>query len=342
MSHFAVLVATEDPSEETLTKTLQPYHEYECTGIKDEYVVFVDCHDEVLTDWNTKTETRYKSPDPDDNTRYTGDEPLFYREPTDEEMEKISDTHRFGHINDGLHVCRKDWHDGQGYRPKVYEVPEGFEKVEVSIQTVYDSMEEFAEKYHGYDQNRDGRIGRMTNPNRKWDWWVVGGRWSNSLLLKDGNRVDQAQKSDVDFETDIKMAEDDAAEKYDEVMNIIDGRNWHSWKHVRDEMFPGEIEVARNYYREQPVVKDFIEASNDHWFESVDDYSIDRGEYIRQAGLSRISTFAVLYDGTWLEKGKMGWWACVSNEDEEWEENYQTILDIIPDNYYLTIVDCHI
>ena len=27
---------------------------------------------------------------------------------------------------------------------------------------------------------------RNTNPNAKWDWWVIGGRW-NGLLLQDGS-----------------------------------------------------------------------------------------------------------------------------------------------------------
>ena len=43
MSHFAVLVVTDQyPSDEVLTETLQPWHEYECTGIKDQYVVDLD------------------------------------------------------------------------------------------------------------------------------------------------------------------------------------------------------------------------------------------------------------------------------------------------------------
>jgi hypothetical protein len=42
MSHYSVLVIGED-----VEKQLQPYHEYECTGIEDEYVVEVNKNDEV-------------------------------------------------------------------------------------------------------------------------------------------------------------------------------------------------------------------------------------------------------------------------------------------------------
>ncbi|MEM8536134.1 MAG: hypothetical protein AAGF95_35240, partial [Chloroflexota bacterium] len=42
MSHFTVLVVTDAyPSHDVLTATLQPWHTYESTGIKDHYVTFV-------------------------------------------------------------------------------------------------------------------------------------------------------------------------------------------------------------------------------------------------------------------------------------------------------------
>ena len=43
MSHFTVLVIGDD-----VEKQLQPYHEYECTGVKDEYVKWIDLHQEVI------------------------------------------------------------------------------------------------------------------------------------------------------------------------------------------------------------------------------------------------------------------------------------------------------
>lgn len=48
MSHFTVLVIGQNVEEQ-----LQPYHEYECTGIEDEYVVFVPA-------WETKKELQEK------------------------------------------------------------------------------------------------------------------------------------------------------------------------------------------------------------------------------------------------------------------------------------------
>ena len=42
--------------------------------------------------------------------------------------------------------------------------------------------------------------GYISNPNAKWDWYKIGGRWNNALRLKNsGKRCNQAQVKDVDF-----------------------------------------------------------------------------------------------------------------------------------------------
>ena len=47
MSHFAVMVITEaQPTEEVLSRVLAPWHEFECTGTNDEYVVDLDITEE--------------------------------------------------------------------------------------------------------------------------------------------------------------------------------------------------------------------------------------------------------------------------------------------------------
>ncbi len=57
-----------------------------------------------------------------------------------------------------------------------------------------------------------------------------------------------------------------------------------------------------------------------------------------------LGTFAVIKDGQWYQRGEMGWWGAVSDEKENdtWEREYETLLNSIPDNHYITIVDFHI
>jgi len=76
----------------------------------------------------------------------------------------------------------------------------------------------------------------------------------------------------------------------------------------------------------------------------VRDGVMTKEEYIQKAKNKAISTFAVLRDNQWFEKGEMGWWGCVSNEKDQdkWNEEFGKLLSELPDDTLLTIVDCHI
>ena len=41
------------------------------------------------------------------------------------------------------------------------------------------------------------------NPNSKWDWYSIGGRWNNNLVTKSDNKVNIAYKKDVKLSTEI-------------------------------------------------------------------------------------------------------------------------------------------
>ncbi len=57
-----------------------------------------------------------------------------------------------------------------------------------------------------------------------------------------------------------------------------------------------------------------------------------------------ISTFAILKDGEWMERGSMGWFACVADEKprDQWAEKVSEVIRNIPGESWVTIVDCHI
>ena len=69
---------------------------------------------------------------------------------------------------------------------------------------------------------------------------------------------------------------------------------------------------------------------------------MDRKAYYKFRGEQAVTTFAVLKDGKWMQRGSMGWWGMVSDEKDNWYEEFTDILSSIPDNKHITIVDCHI
>lgn len=297
MSHFTVMVFGTD-----VEKQLQPFHEYECTGIKDEYVVWVDCTDEVLEEFNNS----------------------------------------------------------------------------VAHQQEYGDLTSFARDYHGYDESEDkpGRFGRWTNPNAKWDWWVIGGRWSGFLKLKPGakgkhgerswanpgademDRADQARKGDIDVAGVRDEAGEKAGKKWD-IINPVVGPHemtFMPWELAQEmSMRGGEVddELARKTYHGQDVRKAIEAAAEDKenphremflWLDALESYFRPREEFVQSARDAAITTFAVLQDGQWVERGEMGWWGCVSNEKDpaDWKRQFNTMFDALPDDTLITIVDCHI
>lgn len=65
----------------------------------------------------------------------------------------------------------------------------------------YETFELFLLNQYGYTKHElSGEIGYWENPNAKWDWYEVGGRWSGMLLTKNGEYWDSAKLKDIDWE----------------------------------------------------------------------------------------------------------------------------------------------
>lgn len=67
-------------------------------------------------------------------------------------------------------------------------------------------------KTWGYEIDEDENLLSTYNPDSKWDWYVIGGRWSGFLVLKERDengeiiKVDQADFDEIDW--DYMLAND--------------------------------------------------------------------------------------------------------------------------------------
>ena len=166
--------------------------------------------------------------------------------------------------------------------------------------------------------------------------------------------ADSCRKKHIDFTGMIKEKEDSARSQYKQFMKLFEDLP----KGEEFEFFLNSdktnVDAARELYWKQPRQArsrdaDFLNrlSSDDKSFVTwlnFGDFNIDEETYVQNAGYSACSTFAVLKDGKWYERGKMGWWAYVSDEKsaEQWETQFAKLLAETPDETLLTIVDCHI
>lgn len=352
MSHFSVMVIGEDAEAQ-----LAPYHEFECTGINDQYVIEVDETEEYREQYETETSTRLRSPDGQLHEPW---DDQFYRDPTPEEAARIGPLGGSGCAG-GIAFSSRDWKDGRGHRAKVKFVPEGYEEIKIPRREL-SSFIEFVEDYTGRPVVKTGepidvngahkwghilvgddgsvRVIDRTNPNKKWDYYTLGGRYSGLLLLKSGGRADAARKRDIEFTWMQTTGERAARERFSLYELATRGLEPHkSWPTIRDET--EGIDNAHKAYHAQPAIKALRELEATKWFDA-DDFLVGREAYVRDAGRRAMATFAFVRDGKWHEEGNMGWWACVSNENPDWLEEFESMLAEVGDDELIQIFDCHI
>lgn len=290
MSHFTVLVIGENPEEQ-----LQPFHEFECTGMDDRYVQDVDITENVLK------------------------EGLDYYGLEDRVVSSESEIDRTG-----------------------------------------------AHKY-GYAIVQNGELVKAverTNPNKKWDWYQLGGRWTGHFKVKNGVKVygvgepglmtrpadngyaDQIRKRNVDFDFMRDEAGRKAGEQYDRLHAIVKGREIPVWDAIR-EKHPGDIEAARKEYREHPVTCDLESVEEFRklfcWGDEASRFAESRADFVQKARNSSTTTYALIYQGEWYARGKMGWFGFSHDEKDGdiWNKEYNDLLDSLPDDTLLSVYDCH-
>lgn len=169
--------------------------------------------------------------------------------------------------------------------------------------------------FYGYDEDRvdeDGNLYTTYNPDSKWDWYSIGGRWGGSLRLKSSGEedwgCDSAKISDVDF-----TAGDESYQK------------------------------CLDWWNEDVVGENIMSFYTREYLDQVKAAYKDGEEY---ASLnSMFHTYAyVTPNGVWHAPGEMGWFASSETPAEfrQWLIDYKEFLENADPDLYITMVDCHI
>jgi len=348
MSHYTVLVIGEDWEEQLI-----PFCEHDEGG--DEFrkhMEFIDETLEIRRSYESATKTMYL--DKDNNA--------FYTDPRD--------------------ACLDEDDEKLAVEKEKEYLEKGFEKADVFIKDMGVDFDEYAdEEGHRKDPNT-GLYGYWTNPNAKWDWYSLGGRWSGMLRVKDGAegtrgrpgvfgpdeglaednlRVDQCSKGDLDFEGMLELRRkeyegywDHAEEEYkkynldgapfEEALKLWGRKLNECRKQWEDGGRPGSFYEFIQADRATSDAQQAVGHYGQELFEEPWPENPTREMYVSSKARKPFGTYAVLKDGEWYEKGQMGWFGMSSGEvsEEEWDEKFAELVDELPDDTLLSVVDCHI
>ena len=164
----------------------------------------------------------------------------------------------------------------------------------------------------GYTTDENGNIYTTYNPQSKWDWYEVGGRWDGDLLVN-GKHLNSARIGEIDFSLDEDV--------YNKSLRFWDVAISHE---------PAELnEIYLPFFGEQYYL----------------DYYGDRETYARRQ--ATFTTHAVITpDGKWHERGKTYWFGLsgeTPDEGADWDEHYlERFIKNADPKLMMTIVDCHI
>lgn len=169
-----------------------------------------------------------------------------------------------------------------------------------------DVEEKVAELLEPYNEN-----GEWNREGSRWDWWVIGGRWTGALDGYDPEK-DPANVETCNLCAGTGMRNDEIGRKHraqnpEYTCNGCDGEGkrvkWPTqWKRHQGDMVPA-TKVP-----------------------------------------SEFTPFALVTpDGAWRESGHMGWFGVSSDnrEQDEWAKTVRAILGEWP-NTTAVIVDCHV
>ena len=202
------------------------------------------------------------------------------------------------------------------------DLPDAYASIDLTDEA---AIFERVKKTYDNDLNKNGDFISTYNPNSKWDWYDVGGRWKGQLLLKDGFPSDGAPAGLVDWDAMFSSTPEAIAKNeafWDEyVLGRIPKNAENAEKYLKDKF--GFILYRPEYYLEFYGTKE---------------------EYVRRMGLWH--TYAVVDNKGWYEPGKMGWWGCshaTADSKKEWEDNFRSrFIDTLDPEDQVTIIDCHI
>lgn len=221
--------------------------------------------------------------------------------------------------------------------------------------------------------DESGRAYTMStyNPESKWDWWQIGGRWGGRFPYRQkhagevipaephwssdhaavpARHCDGGPVRALDLEKMREDAAKKAREQYAEYLAAVAGTpEALPWSVFTDNISEGngyDIGQAREEYHSQPRIKALQESPDFGPFRDNEDFQMPEDLYVERARARAVPGWAVLtMDGRWMERGQMGWWGlndATENSSIGYWEAANAYIGSLPGDAWLISVDCHI
>lgn len=171
-------------------------------------------------------------------------------------------------------------------------------------------------KVEGIKYDREGNRLTTYNPQSKWDWYQLGGRWANFLHIKGKRwRANESRVKNIDFK----------AYSLPEKEYYHCSRTW-------------QVLVEELPLRDGERKEDFGGV-----FENKDSLLADYGDYdTYMKCMNSYFTWNLLYNGVWYQPNDN---SLICNDQElnkKYLDTFFSIISQLNPEHYIAVVDCHI
>lgn len=211
------------------------------------------------------------------------------------------------------------------------------------------------------------------NPEGRWDWWVIGGRWSGYFIARgpavgliwgpsdndeEGNaigdgllRCDGGPIGALDLAVMRDRGEAAARNRYQRWAAIQAAcPPAKGWEHFAGLVHVGAatIDEARTAYNSQPAIAAARETGLTGWFDScpIEEFLPGEDEYAAAARGTAVPGYAlVTLEKEWLAPGEMGWFGHSTDgpgERDAYQVQANLYLDQLDPAVLVVAVDCHV
>lgn len=215
------------------------------------------------------------------------------------------------------------------------------------ISSLYSSFEQYAESFgFEYDGKKQG-YGYYCNPNTRWDWYQIGGRWAEMFLVRtDCKEYSEGERSWCNEDAQLEAPEGyiwvSAARKKD-----IDWDAMRKWDHQKSVK---AYEKYKSMFLDGKLEEGFYGQIVEDGIIFVDKYLYHKGETLENF----LERFAVpdtrkyplgvndIVDAdNWWEQDDLSC-ALSDNRNSDWHTSIDEYIDNVDDDMVLVGVDYHI
>lgn len=292
--HFAVAVICDH--DQTVKELLAPYQENNMCDVDKKYLEFVDMEEAVRSQYENGITPRVVMPD-------------------------------------GRLLC--PWDEmfrvrGFGLGYDTHKVPENLEIRQFRFKEIFETFDCFTEYFAEERDPETGKYGYWENPNAKWDWYAIGGRWRGNVRAHRG-----WVSPELGIWTHTQATAANPSTHFDSA--CLGDLIW-----CKDEIFAKE---AKEMYRSLMSGESKFNPSNPLESESWVKRCFNNEEEYVYVESHMWWGSVVTPDGKWHELGRLGDppYEAPAGEYYQWAKSFkERFVDPYPPSYTLTVVDCHI